>query len=51
MPDVADDVKCSEIRDIPWEKEDCSSSMKIVREMIFVMILILVFSNKKIFES
>ena len=25
--------------------------MKIVREMIFVMILILVFSNKKIFES
>ena len=22
MPDVADDVKYSEIRDIPWEKED-----------------------------
>ena len=51
MPDVTDDVKYSEIRDIPWEKEDCQSSMKIAREMIFVMISILVFYNKKIIES
>ena len=51
MPDVADDVKYSEIRDIPWETEDCQSSMKIAREMIFVMISILVFCNKKITES
>ena len=33
------------------QKEDSSSNMKIAREMIFVMISILVFCNKKIFES
>ena len=32
MPDVADDVKYSEIRDIPWETEDCQSNMKIARD-------------------
>ena len=81
MPDVADDVKYSEICnktkttvvDCPlWmltkivletkkkifrdqrysvQKEDSLSNMKITREMIFVMISILVFCNKKIFES
>ena len=33
------------------QKEDSLSNMKIAREMIFVMISILVFCNKKIFES
>ena len=82
MPDVADDVKYSEICnktkttvvDCPlWmltkivlerkkkeifrdqrysvQKEDSLSNMKIARETIFVMISILVFCNKKIFES
>ena len=33
------------------QKEDSLSNMKIARETIFVMISILVFCNKKIFES